>query len=345
MQRWYRIGDVPQGWGPSAVTLGNFDGVHRGHQAVLERLTAQARARGLRCVAVTFDPHPVAVVQPHRAHAALATLAHRLRLLGAAGVDATLVMEFTTELAAWSPKRFVAEVFAASLDARLVVVGQDMRFGHRNSGDTSTLAELGREFGFEVDVVADLGGQVADLGRPAVSDGSPEAFGRAPARRWSSTWVRERVAEGSVDEAAEVLGRPHRMTGLVVHGDHRGRQLGFPTANLAPDAVGVVPADGVYAGWLVRQQGCDGPDRTRLPAAVSVGTNPTFAGTGRRVEAHVLDRDDLDLYGETVVVEFVRRLRPMVRFSGVAELLAQMHEDVRVARTVLGVPEPATDRA
>lgn len=320
MQRWNALDEVPADLGRNAVTIGNFDGVHRGHQAVLGRLADRARAAGLGTVAVTFDPHPLAVLYPERAPERLTTLEHRLQLLEAAGVDATLVMEFTRELATWSPERFVADVLAGALHAGLVVVGGDTRFGHRNSGDVGTLRELGAAYGFGVEVVADLGDGV-HVGRP----------------RWSSTWVRELVAAGDVDTAAQVLGRQHRVTGEVVHGEHRGRLLGYPTANMSPESVGVVPADGVYAGWLVLP-GPDGArDGERLPAAISVGTNPTFEDRQRRVESYVLDRDDLDLYGRTVAVEFVRRLRPTVRFDGVDALVAQMANDVEQCRLVLGV--------
>jgi riboflavin kinase/FMN adenylyltransferase len=319
VQRWNALDEVPSDLGPSAVTIGNFDGVHRGHQAVLGQLVDRARAAGLGAVAVTFDPHPLAVLYPDRAPERLTTLEHRLQLLAAAGLDATLVMEFTHQLATWSPERFVADVLAGALHARLVVVGGDTRFGHRNSGDVDTLRALGRQYGFDVEVVADLGEGV-HVGRP----------------RWSSTWVRELVAAGDVDTAAQVLGRPPRLTGEVVHGEHRGRLLGYPTANMAADSVGVVPDDGVYAGWLVLQQP-DGRDGERLPAAISVGTNPTFEDRQRRVESYVLDRDDLDLYGLAVAVEFVRRLRPTVRFDGVDALITQMALDVEQCRVVLGV--------
>lgn len=320
MQRWSDLNDVPAGFGPSAVTIGNFDGVHRGHQAVLGRLAATAHAQGLSAVAITFDPHPLAVLQPDRAPAVLTTLEHRLDLLAECGLDAVLVMEFTRALATWSPQRFVDEVLVAALDARLVVVGHDMRFGHRNSGDVGTLRELGEHRDFAVDVVDDLG---------APDDGHPSG------RRWSSTWVRTLITEGDVETAGEVLGRTHRVTGVVVHGDHRGRELGYPTANLSQDSVGLVPADGVYAGWLVRlDEPRDGVDR-RLPAAVSIGTNPTFDGHERRVEAYVLDRTDLELYGERVAVELVRRLRPTLRFDGIGPLVEQMRADVDECRAVL----------
>jgi riboflavin kinase/FMN adenylyltransferase len=314
MQRWNDLRDVPAGFGPSVVTIGNFDGVHRGHRSVLGLVVGTARDQGLRSVAITFDPHPLAVLYPDRAPQPLSTTAHKLELLAEVGLDAVLVMPFTRELALWSPRRFVQEVMVDALGAKEVVVGGDTRFGHRNEGDVNTLRELGGELGFGVQVVADLS-----------RSGAP---GSVEERRWSSTWVRELVAAGDVAGAADVLGRPHRVTGIVVHGDHRGRELGYPTANLAPDSVGAVPADGVYAGWLWRGD-------QRLPAAVSVGTNPTFDGNERRVEAYVLDRTDLDLYGETVAVEFVTRLRPTLRFDGVDDLVRQMAADVDETRQVL----------
>jgi riboflavin kinase/FMN adenylyltransferase len=320
VQRWNGIDEVPAGFGPSVVTIGNFDGVHRGHRAVLTRLVERAREQGAKAVAITFHPHPIAVLFPERAPALLDTLDHRLELLAATGLDAVLVMEFTRELAAWSPERFVHDVLVQVLGADEVVVGRDTRFGHKNSGDVATLRGLGEEYGYRVELLEDLG--VVDSGHPT-------------GRRWSSTWVRALVAAGEVREAATVLGRPSRMTGVVVHGDHRGRELGFPTANLARDAVGVVPADGVYAGRLIRTGDAG---ELVLPAAVSIGTNPTFDGHERRVEAYVLDRDDLELYGETVAVEFVERLRPTLRFTDIDALVRQMKADVEQCRQVLAHP-------
>ncbi len=304
----------------SVVTIGNFDGVHRGHQAVLGRLVEEARRRGLRSVALTFDPHPLQVLHPDRAPRPLITLPRRLELIRELGVAAPVVMTFTRELAGYSPARFVREVLVEGLGARVVVIGADSRFGHRNAGDVHTMRELGGQLGFEVVVLDDV--------REEGANGADGAGGGA--RRWSSTWARELIAAGDVAGAAHVLGRPPRVSGTVVHGDHRGRELGYPTANLSPDAVGVVPADGVYAGHLVMLE-----DGSSLPAAVSVGTNPTFDGRLRRVESYVLDRTDLDLYGRPVAVDLVARLRPTVRFDGVPALLAQMAEDVDRCRQLL----------
>jgi riboflavin kinase/FMN adenylyltransferase len=282
---------------------------------------ARARLRGAAAVAVTFEPHPLQVLYPDSAPTPLTGLDHRIELLGGTGLDATLVMEFTRELATWSPEDFVRRVFAEALSAVEVVVGRDIRFGHRNAGDLSTMRELGAAYGFAVTAMDDLG----------TSDGDVEG-----GRRWSSTWARELIAEGDVAGAARILGRPHRVDGIVVHGDHRGRELGYPTANLDPHPTGVVPADGVYAGWLVRLDRPEGTTDARLPAAVSIGTNPTFDGTQRRVEAYVLDRTDLDLYGERVAIELVARLRPTVRFDSVDGLLVQMADDVKRSRELLG---------
>jgi len=317
--RWSDLSQIPPGFGPSVVTLGNFDGVHRGHQAVLSAVVRRARELdsagppGAQAVAVTFEPHPVAVLHPERAPRIITSYDQRLDLLSSTGLDAVLVLEFTREFAQWSPERFVVEVFVKALGASLVVVGKDTRFGVRNSGDVATLRRLGAEHGFEVLILEDLGN----------------------GGRWSSSRVRDLLGAGDVAAAAEILGRPHRVSGEVVHGDHRGRELGYPTANLCRESAGLIPADGVYAGRLIRPTLPDSdPDRA-LPAAISIGTNPTFAGTDRRVEAYVLDRLDLDLYGETVVVELIERLRPTEKFETIEGLLWQIADDVERCRAVL----------
>jgi len=316
MLRWSDLSQIPQGYGPSVVTLGNFDGVHKGHRAVLASVVARARADGsdgAHAVAVTFDPHPVAVLHPERAPQIITSPEQRLDLLAATGLDAVLVMEFTHEFALWTPERFVVEVFVKALGASVVVVGEDTRFGVRNSGDVDTLRQLGAEHGFEVLTLRDIG------------EGG----------RWSSSRVRALVATGDVAAAAQILGRPHQVSGEVVHGDHRGRELGYPTANLSQQSAGLIPADGVYVGWLIRPSLPERDLDRALPAAISIGTNPTFAGTQRRVEAHVLDRTDLDLYGEIVVFEFVEWLRPTEKFDSIEDLLLQIADDVERARAVL----------
>ncbi len=313
MHVWSSLDDVPGDLGRSAVTLGNFDGVHQGHKAVLARVVEQATIRGVLSVAVTFEPHPLAVLHPDRAPQMLTSVGQRLELLADTGLDAVLVLEFTVEFAQETPEEFVQSVFVDALHAVAVVVGHDTRFGWRNSGNVETLLALGPGLGFEVLALDDLG------------EGS----------RWSSSMVRGMLDIGDVAAAATVLGRPHKVAGTVVHGDHRGRELGYPTANLSQEVEGLVPADGVYAGWLTR---VDKPttalDRV-LPAAISVGTNPTFDGTQRRVEGYVLDRTDLDLYGERITYEFVERLRPTLRFDGIEPLIEQMETDVGQCREIL----------
>jgi riboflavin kinase / FMN adenylyltransferase len=323
VQRWNGLDDIPADLGPTVVTLGNFDGVHRGHREVLTRVVREAADRGALPVAVTFEPHPIAVLYPDRAPAAVMSLEQRLDALASVGIGAVLVIEFTPQFAQQTPEEFVRGTFVDALGACAVVVGKDTRFGVRNSGDVGTLRELGALHGFEVVALDDIG------------EGPHEGA------RWSSTQLRAELLAGNVDHAAQIIGRPHRVTGTVVHGDHRGRELGYPTANLSQDHEGLVPADGVYAGWLVRL-GLDpgAPDRT-LPAAVSVGTNPTFDGHQRRVEAYVLDRTDLDLYGERVVVEFVDRLRPTLRFDGIEPLVEQMALDVARCREILSAIVPS----
>ena len=316
MQRWTDLSQIPPGYGPSVVTLGNFDGVHKGHRAVLSTVVRKARDHGsgvAHAVAVTFDPHPVAVLHPERAPQIITSLDYRLDLLSATGLDAVLVMAFTHDFALWTAERFVVEVFVKALGASVVVVGKDTRFGVRNSGGVDTLRQLGAEHGFEVLTLLDIGN----------------------GGRWSSSRLRGLVTAGDVAGAAEILGRPHRVSGEVVHGDHRGRGLGYPTANLGRESAGLIPADGVYVGRLIRPSLPERDLDRALPAAISIGTNPTFAGAGRRVEAHVLDRTDLDLYGEIVVVEFIQRLRATEKFDTIEGLVEQMADDVERTRTVL----------
>ena len=326
MHLWTDLDQVPPGFGPSVVTIGNFDGVHRGHAEVLGRIVSLARESGSQAVAVTFHPHPAMVHRPEQAPELLTGIADRLELLEATGLDAVLLVEYTLDFARQSPEEFVQTYLVEGLGARTVVVGHDVRFGRENAGNLATMIELGRTHGFEVRAIDDVG-TVASV---AVDAGVPSG-------RWSSTEIRGLLTDGKVREAAALLGRHHRLRGVVIHGDARGRELGFPTANLGAIS-GMVPADGVYAGWLRRPQllaadpgNCDGV----LPAAISIGTNPTFDGVERRVEAYVLDRTDLDLYDEEVVLEFVEHLRPTLRFDGIDALVETMHDDVARARVIL----------
>lgn len=292
--------------GRTVVTIGNFDGVHRGHQQVIARVVARAREIGAAAVVTTFDPHPMTVIHPDSAPLRLTSLQRRIDILEHLGVGAVLVLPFTRELSLWEPDEFVRTVLVDGLGAAEVSVGESFRFGHRAAGTVDTLRDAGGRHGFVVDALPLAGDTV----------------------RWSSTYVRQCLAEGDTSAAAEALGRPHRVEGPVVEGDKRGRELGYPTANLALEDSVAIPADGVYAGWLVRAAG------GRMPAAISIGTNPTFGGTTRRVEAYVLDRDDLELYGEHVGVEFADRLRDTVTFAGVEPLVEQMARDVEQARAL-----------
>jgi riboflavin kinase/FMN adenylyltransferase len=308
---WRDLSEVPGDLGRTVVTIGNFDGMHLGHQHVVRRAREVAAAQGVdTVVAVTFDPHPIAVLRPEHAPSMLTTIEERVRLLEAAGADDVLVVPFSRDIAAWTPQEFIDRILVAALRAQAVVVGANFRFGHRAAGDVATLAEAGRDHDFTLESVA--------------LDGGPQV--------WSSTYVRTCLAAGDVAGAAEALGRPFAVRGGVARGDRRGRELGYPTANVpVTDPKVAVPADGVYAGRL-RVAGTG----ETYPAAISVGTNPTFDGDReRRVEGYALDRTDLDLYDREVEIEFVDRIRGMVRFDTVDELLDAMADDVARTRTIL----------
>jgi riboflavin kinase / FMN adenylyltransferase len=316
MYRWQDLGDVPDGWGPSVVTIGVFDGVHRGHQRVVGRAVQDAQQLGLPVVVVTFDPHPDEVVRPGSHPPFLCTAARRAQLLAGLGADAVCVLPFTREFSSLGPDEFVRAVLVDRLHAARVVVGEDFRFGYRAMGDVGLLTQLGEKYDF-----------VAE-GEPLVADDGV---------RISSEGIRAALAAGDVVAAERDLGRPHRVEGVVVRGEQRGRQLGFPTANLETLPHTAIPADGVYAGWL-NGVGADGGDARRWPAAISIGTNPTFDGRERSVEAYALDRDDLDLYGTHAAVDFAARLRGMERFDSVDALVEQMRRDVDAARELVGPP-------
>jgi riboflavin kinase / FMN adenylyltransferase len=307
MQRWRGYDAVPGGWGRSVVTIGVFDGVHRGHQATIGDTVKRARDLGVRSVVVTFDPHPSEVVRPGSHPAVLTGAARKADLIEALGADALCVVPFTQDFSRRSPEEFVHEVLVEHLHAAQVVVGENFRFGHRAAGDLELLRRLGRTFGFAVEDA------------PLISAEEGTVF--------SSTYIRACVDAGDVSAATRALGRPHRLEGVVVRGDQRGRELGFPTANLLTDRYAAIPADGVYAGWLVRRD-------ERLMTAVSIGTNPTFSGTERRVEAYALDFDG-DLYGERLALDFTARLRETRAYAGVEPLVAQITEDVAQARDLL----------
>ncbi|MFT8396700.1 bifunctional riboflavin kinase/FAD synthetase [Propionibacterium sp.] len=303
----------------SVVVIGNFDGVHRGHQALLARAVELARKLGrgedvLPVVAVTLWPHPMTIIAPDRAPRLLSTLEDRIALLKRYGADQVRVVQFNREVTTWSPQRFVDTVIRP-LDPVAVVVGSNFTFGLGARGNPGTLRELSEgEF------------SVVDLDLVSIGD-----------NKSSSSLIRHALDQGDVTCVAEHLGRWFRLSGVVMLGDQRGRSLGFPTANLPipPDLAS--PADGVYAGWLTI---LDASDPEPMPAAVSVGTNPTFDGVERRVESYVLDRTDLQLYGVRIAVDFVKQLRGQLRFSGAGQLIAQMRLDVANTRTALAESLP-----
>jgi riboflavin kinase/FMN adenylyltransferase len=303
--------DIPQGWGRSIVTIGSYDGVHRGHQLIIGRAVQRAHELGLPSVVVTFDPHPSEVVRPGSHPPLLAPYHRRAELMAGLGVDALLILPFTTEFSKLSPAEFVAKVLVDKLHAKAVVEGPNFRFGHRAAGNVDVLTELGATYDYEVDVV-DL------FVRGEAGGGEP----------FSSTLVRRLIAEGDVKGAAEILGRPHRVEGVVVRGAQRGRELGFPTANVETLAHTAIPGDGVYAGWL------HVPGEA-MPAAISVGTNPQFNGVERTVEAYAIDRVGLELYGLHVAVEFLSFVRGQARFDSIDQLLDAMGEDVKRSRELI----------
>ncbi len=309
MQRWRGVEGAPPGWGRCVVTIGVFDGVHRGHQQIVRSTVEQAAEAGVPSLVLTFDPHPIEVLRPGSHPPMLTGVRQKAELLEALGIDVMCVLPFTRAFSQLTAQEFVHEILVERLHAATVLVGENFRFGSKGAGDVASLAADGRRFGFSV------------IGAPL--QGLDD-------RAWSSTYVRSCVDAGDMAAAAAALGRDHRVDGVVVRGDQRGRELGYPTANLQPLPWSAVPADGIYAGRLVRSSG------ELLPAAVSVGTNPTFAGRERRVEAFVLDAaPGLDLYGEQIGLTFAARLRDTVRFDGVPELIAQMDQDVVQARALL----------
>lgn len=296
----------------TVLTIGVFDGVHRGHQKVITETVRRARELSATAVVLTFDPHPMALLRPDRAPALLATLDHRVRLFRAYGADAALVLPFDAERSRQPAEDFVREI-AGVLNPAAIVVGSDFRFGFKAAGDVALLHRLGHELGFAVEA----------LDR---DQGNPE---------WSSSAIRKRLQSGEVQAANELLGHRFEIDGVVVAGaDRGGRVLGFPTANVPLSEQFAVPADGVYAGRLRRLDGLPEADPDWLPSAISVGTNPQFGEESRRVESYVLDVD-LDLYDVPVAVEFVARLRGQQVFDSLPELATQMRADVERVRELI----------
>jgi len=305
--------DVGEG---SAVTIGAYDGLHLGHRAVIAEVRREAESRGLASAVVTFDRHPAAVVRPETAPKLLCDLDQKLELLETTGVDLVVVVRFDAERAAETAEEFVQAVLVDCLRARTVIVGADFHFGKGRGGNVALLNQLGPELGFDVHGMALVGPD----GRPTADE-----------HRVSSTAIRRALAAGEVERAATMLGRPHEVRGVVRTGDQRGRELGFPTANVAVPGSILLPADGIYAGWFRRASG------EVLPTAISLGRRPTFYETADAslLEAHVLDFEG-DLYDERVAVRFVARLRGEERFDSVDDLVEQMQRDCAEARAVLG---------
>lgn len=306
MQRWRGLDGIPFGWGRCVVTVGVFDGVHRGHQQIISRAVERARDTGLPGVVLTFDPHPSEVVRPGSHPPVLTSNRRKAEILAGMGVDVLCALPFTLEFSRLSPAAFVHEVLVERLHSAAVVVGENFRFGHRAAGDVPMLRELGTNFGF------------ATEGVPLLREGDVTI---------SSTYVRACIDAGDVRQAAAALGREHRLDGIVVRGDGRGRQLGYPTANVRTERYAAIPADGVYAGRVVL-------DGKRLPAAVSIGTKPTFEGREHAVEPYILDFDE-DIYGDELGVEFTARLRGQERYDRIEDLVGQIGRDVARTRELV----------
>ena len=286
----------------NVVVIGVFDGVHKGHQSLLNR--AKEIADGRPIVALTFDPHPTTVFAPDKAPTMLTTLADRVELLKIHNVDQVAVMKFNEKFAAMSPEEFVETVLVNQLHASTVIVGENFTYGHKAAGNVESLIKDGKKFNFTVDA------QILTSDSEVIS----------------STRIRSLVIEGNVEEARRLLSRPHRLDGVVVHGEKRGREIGYPTANLGNIDGQTIPSDGVYAGWLT-------VGINFWPAAISIGTNPTFEGDrGRQVEAYALDQVGLELYDKNASIEFGWYLRPTLKFDGLDELLLQMKKDCDEAR-------------
>jgi riboflavin kinase/FMN adenylyltransferase len=320
VKRWRGLAATPGDIGRTVVTIGMYDGVHRGHQALIGAAVERARALRRPCLLLTFDPHPAEVIRPGSHPAILTSLDRKAELVAELGVDAMCVLPFTQEFMRLSPETFTHTVLVEHLHAAQVVVGENFTYGHMAAGTVQTLAAEGRRFGFTVE------------GLPLRN-----VEGEGEEVTISSTYIRACVAAGDMESATQALGRPHRVDGVVVVGDRRGRALGYPTANVESPPFTAIPADGVYAGHLVLRDPRSGVSKERYPAAISVGTNPTFEGSRRTVEAFVLDFDG-DLYGEHVGVEFVSRLRAMAAFPDVDSLVAAMDDDVVRTRALLDVP-------
>lgn len=294
----------------TVIAIGKFDGVHRGHRALLDRVAAIAAARDLEPLVFTFANNPLSLLRPESCPESIMSRGQRLEALEAAGVDACVMVPFDAELAEVAAEEFVEQVLVGQLHVRHLCVGADFRFGHGGRGDPAMLVTLGERFGFTVDIAPDV---------------EDPAAGKV-----SSSRVRAAILQGDVATAARMMGRWVALRGEVVHGDARGREIGFPTANLGGTVEGLRPADGVYAGWALIEG-----DPVPREAAISVGANVTFDPEGEpRVEAFLIDYS-AELYGRRIELRFVERLRGMVAFENVEALLVRMREDVRETREIL----------
>lgn len=296
-------------FGPTAVTIGKFDGIHRGHQALIAALRSAAAEHDLKTVLVTFDRHPDALLNPANLKWPLIGPTQKESLISAAGLDALLTLTFDDALAQQSAQDFVQETLVDALGAKIVIVGEDFRFGAGGAGDVALLHELGQQLGFEVRVIAS-----------ATVDGL----------KVSTSAIRELLDQGDVAKAGKLLGRVHTTVGVVEHGLKIGRTIGFPTANMSREAEGYLPLDGVYAGWLIA-------DGEKYPAAHSVGINETFQAVPRLVESHVIDRKDLDLYDKVVTLEYIDFVRPSAKFDGVDSLVVEINRDLDKIRHILEI--------
>jgi riboflavin kinase/FMN adenylyltransferase len=299
MKTWTQLSQVPTDFGPTVVTIGKFDGIHLGHQALLKRAVDEAAKRGIASVMITFVRHPDALFRPELVKIPLIGPTQKELLVVESGIDGLLTLEFNSQLAGLEPEEFVQQVLLSVLHAKVVVVGPDFRFGHKGAGSTAVLSTLGQQLGFEVVVLPEV--EVEGV-------------------RVSTSNIRQLLDQGDVVGAAKLLGRVHRTTGVVEHGLKLGRQLGFPTANMSRESEGFLPLDGVYGGWLY----CDG---VRYPAALSVGINETIQAVPRLIEAHVLGRKDLDLYDKVVHVDYISFIRPAAKFDGMDSLIQAIQAD------------------
>ena len=295
--------------GATAVTIGKFDGIHRGHQALIRELISAAREQALKTVLVTFDRHPDALLNPSNLKWPLIGPKQKAELVAEAGVDAMLTLTFDEDLAKQPAKDFIQKTLVDALNAKLVIVGEDVRFGAGGAGDVELLHELGDQLGFEVRVI------------PSATEAGLKV---------STSVIRDLLDLGDVAKAAQLLGRVHTTVGAIEHGLKIGRTIGFPTANMSREAEGYLPLDGVYAGWLIA-------DGERYPAAHSVGINETFQAVPRLVESHVLDRKDLDLYDKVVTLEYIDFIRPSAKFDGVESLVEEINRDLDKIRIILGL--------